>query len=261
MFQFPAFASYPYVFRIRYLITILGNHLSPLDHPEANDPAKMISQVSKVGFPIRISTDQRVFAPPRSFSQRITSFIACACQGIHQLPLRHLIILIANAHPDCSRTTLAEKTSFSRSVRWPAVKPPIILEGIERSPPTHPHRMIKPKKPKPFSNHAGAMSEQIFSSQCQTEQAASEPAANLFLLLTDNLLPTAHTINCLRKASAKGRRWWSWTGSNRRPPACKAGALPAELQPLVTHHAKRKWWAWIDSNYRPHPYQGCALTT
>src|SRR6187399_1721681 len=25
--------------------------------------------------------------------------------------------------------------------------------------------------------------------------------------------------------------WWSWTGSNRRPPACKAGALPTELQP------------------------------
>ncbi|WP_409519032.1 hypothetical protein, partial [Rhizobium etli] len=31
-------------------------------------------------------------------SQRITSFIACACQGIHQMPLRHLIVLIANAH-------------------------------------------------------------------------------------------------------------------------------------------------------------------
>ncbi len=58
----------------------------------------MISQVSKVGFPIRKSSDQRVFAPPRRLSQRITSFIACACQGIHQLPLRHLIILIANAH-------------------------------------------------------------------------------------------------------------------------------------------------------------------
>ena len=28
------------------------------------------------------------------------------------------------------------------------------------------------------------------------------------------------------------RRWWSLSGSNRRPPACKAGALPAELRPL-----------------------------
>src|SRR6266849_2668915 len=30
-----------------------------------------------------------------------------------------------------------------------------------------------------------------------------------------------------------GQRWWSWSGSNRRPPECKSGALPAELQPLV----------------------------
>jgi hypothetical protein len=27
---------------------------------------------------------------------------------------------------------------------------------------------------------------------------------------------------------------WSQPGSNRRPPACKAGALPAELWPRVT---------------------------
>ncbi len=26
-------------------------------------------------------------------------------------------------------------------------------------------------------------------------------------------------------------KWWSLSGSNRRPPACKAGALPAELKP------------------------------
>jgi hypothetical protein len=31
--------------------------------------------------------------------------------------------------------------------------------------------------------------------------------------------------------------WWSWSGSNRRPPECKSGALPAELQPLL---AERK---------------------
>ncbi len=31
---------------------------------------------------------------------------------------------------------------------------------------------------------------------------------------------------------AKG--WWRMTGSNRRPPACKAGALPAELIPHLT---------------------------
>ena len=52
-----------------------------------------------MGFPIRISTDQRLFAPSRSFSQRTTSFIASYRQGIHQMPLSHLIALIINAHP------------------------------------------------------------------------------------------------------------------------------------------------------------------
>ena len=62
-----------------------------------------------MGFPIRKSSDQRVFAPPRRLSQRITSFIACACQGIHQLPLRHLIVHIANAHRGKPRRRLATK--------------------------------------------------------------------------------------------------------------------------------------------------------
>jgi hypothetical protein len=33
------------------------------------------------------------------------------------------------------------------------------------------------------------------------------------------------------KPSLFTRKWWRWTESNRRPPACKAGALPIELHP------------------------------
>ena len=33
------------------------------------------------------------------------------------------------------------------------------------------------------------------------------------------------------KSVAKVTGWWSLSGSNRRPPACKAGVLPAELTP------------------------------
>src|SRR5215831_18580114 len=54
--------------------------------------------LSKVGFPIRKSADQSFFAAPRGLSQRSTSFIASQRQGIHQMPLRHLIALIINAH-------------------------------------------------------------------------------------------------------------------------------------------------------------------
>ena len=73
MFQFPGFAFNPYEFRAKYLLT-------------------------KVGFPIRKSSDQRLFAPSRSLSQRTTSFFASYRQGIHQMPLSHLIALISNAH-------------------------------------------------------------------------------------------------------------------------------------------------------------------
>src|SRR5690606_37872888 len=33
----------------------------------------------------------------------------------------------------------------------------------------------------------------------------------------------------LKFSCVRSKRWWSYAGSNRRPPACKAGALPAEL--------------------------------
>ena len=33
------------------------------------------------------------------------------------------------------------------------------------------------------------------------------------------------------RATDLREKWWSQAGSNRRPPACKAGALPAELWP------------------------------
>jgi hypothetical protein len=64
--------------------------------------------------------------------------------------------------------------------------------------------------------------EQIFSLRCHTEQAQSTKLdANLFSLRMTAFLSTPKV-------------WWSRTGSNRRHPACKAGALPAELRPLIT---------------------------
>jgi hypothetical protein len=65
--------------------------------PEPCSPRSQF-QSSKVGFPIRKSTDQRLFAPTRSLSQRTTSFFASYRQGIHQMPFGHLIALISNAH-------------------------------------------------------------------------------------------------------------------------------------------------------------------
>src|ERR1700722_13628465 len=40
--------------------------------------------------------------------------------------------------------------------------------------------------------------------------------------------------------SPKGEAWWSQTGSNRRPHACKARALPAELWPHFLRRPARR---------------------
>ena len=53
------------------------------------------------GCPIRKFSDQSLFAAPRNLSQRTTSFIASQHQGIHQMPLSRLIVLIINAHLGC----------------------------------------------------------------------------------------------------------------------------------------------------------------
>ena len=58
--------------------------------------------------------------------------------------------------------------------------------------------------------------------------------------------------------------WWSRSGSNRRPQACKARALPTELRPrsmIGGDDRCLKWWARDELNVRPHAYQACALTT
>ena len=157
MFQFPAFASYPYEFRIRYLY----RHLET----KRAFKTRQIFQVSKVGFPIRKSTDQRVFAPPRGLSQRITSFIACACQGIHQSPLRHLIILIANAHPGPqARTALTERPASRDLLGGPRLSDQSQWPGMSV----------------PDRRTAKAAPEQIFSSRCHAEQAADHIGRKLF---------------------------------------------------------------------------------
>src|ERR1700761_2973083 len=70
-------------------------------------------------------------------------------------------------------------------------------------------------------------------------------------------------LSASTKAIANQTLWWSQTGSNRRPHACKARALPADLCPRTRRRMQRtrsKWWAWEDLNFRPHAYQARALT-
>jgi hypothetical protein len=72
-------------------------------------------QLKAVGCPIQRSTAQRLFAPPRSLSRRITSFIACIRQGIHQTPLIYLhkfIITMSYIELNLHLSFLSTHTNF-----------------------------------------------------------------------------------------------------------------------------------------------------
>jgi hypothetical protein len=96
-------------------------------------------------------------------------------------------------------------------------------------------RMEIARRPRPHRPRATPGS--ISSSRCQTPRAPStsrRQRADFWFLTNESwklrVLKVATSES--RRATQPQRVWWSQTGSNRRPPACKAGALPTELWPL-----------------------------
>ena len=87
----------PMYSRAQYLLLTIRNDQPPAHAFRGGAVGQY--ELSKVGSPIRTSADQSLFAAPHGLSQRTTSFIASQRQGIHQMPLRHLIALITHAHP------------------------------------------------------------------------------------------------------------------------------------------------------------------
>jgi hypothetical protein len=148
-----------------------------------------------------------LFAAPHGLSQRTTSFIACACLGIHRTPLLHLITLILDARLDrraqlrpapAQNRNRPGKTSITRTARmrrghapqtnWSAL--PLAGERVRTT--------------------------LLFTMSHQQAAADERPLQTNFSRQATRL---------------PHHEWWSQTGSNRRPPACKAGALPTELWP------------------------------
>ena len=68
------------------------------------------------------------------------------------------------------------------------------------------------------------LSRRIPSSRCQSNRR--------ILARRNPYLFEVWTFGCLLRFRTVAV-WWSQTGSNRRPPACKAGALPTELWPRL----------------------------
>ena len=194
---------------------------------------------------------------------------------VDQNPIPQQSHLISRVQPDAR--TSAHYTNVPERYAKPMVIPPQLTpQQIRvRHPPQTQHGPPRPSsKPQPSRSRMTARPEpnrgilahpethqNLIHNQQRTQTHTeppytTPPQQGCCRIQQSDLLPTRY---------AKPRRWpnpWRWTGSNRRPPACKAGALPIELHPHMTGQPSQhaKWWAREDSNLRPHAYQACALT-
>src|SRR6185437_7832642 len=143
-----------------------------------------------VGFPIRRPADQRALAPPRSFSQRATSFIASWRQGIHQMPLPKRLIAKPVARRDKPRSqqvshedallALGELPSVRRPRRAP---PAILLESLH-------HRMTAMPLPR-YS---------LFTLSKIKNLASSSKAMRQTRVLTRSFARWLSTLFCIRRS-------------------------------------------------------------
>ena len=160
-----------------------------------------------MGFPIRISTDQSLFAAPRGFSQRTTSFIASRRQGIHQMPLRRLtrmtILTTHNGKYPSSITPLHE----------------LPLRPITDKPKpriTTRQQLLIPRALLPPHISETDATRRLQNPLHSVKKPAVEPS------------PTAAQIKCPIHQdfyTPNAKVWWAWEDLNFRPHAYQARAL------------------------------------
>ena len=172
---------------------------------------------SKGGFPIRRSLDQSSFAAPQGLSQRTTSFIASQRQGIHQMLLRHLITLTIHVR-SAAHTIVKERPVFRISP-----KDMFCLPSISGTTAAGRRWFAGPRCP------ACRICCLFTISNIRAAKPEKGRARTSLTCHDMTIWPWTHP----------SRAWWSLSGSNRRPEACKATALPAELRPQLLERATR----------------------
>ena len=176
---------------------------------------------SLTGFPIRISPDQWICAPPRSFSQLVTSFIGSQCQGIH--PALFLLDLFQShlhgvASP-CSAFLVLRIVFISTKT--------MLFDVLSISLSYMSYLLIKHVR-WIFLLHVCSFQGTIFSGSRRMGLSGLEPPTSRLSGVRSNRLsykPNSIYIEKIRSFQ------WRQRDSNSRPPACKAGALPTELCP------------------------------
>ena len=89
----------------------------------------------------------------------------------------------------------------------------------------------QPKHPRTLIKSMNALPSELLKSVQHFEPGPSSEGPRSNAAASRNR-QVPHRVSGIRSPSNRPS-WWSRTGSNRRPPACKAGALPTELRPLV----------------------------
>ncbi len=179
------------------------------------------------GFPIRISADQRSLASPRGFSQRATSFIASWRQGIHRMPFSHSISTPLPAHRAKTRPHATTSLGRQRPHHPPgAVKAcPGRCASLAHTTTHHLHHVKEHARParRPAPSRGSQTTPHGRVSEVSPPQRAAHQAFSTAPLRQPG---TAEFLSRLRH-----ERKWRRSDSNRRPPACKAGALPLSYAP------------------------------
>ena len=229
MFQFRRFPSYTYVFSI-WCMNIV--------HADCS---------------IRISADHSLLATPRSFSQLTTSFFGFWCQGI--LPalllawpfwiMLSLLLKALTKNFFCFQLIVVKIpdffcrlfSSFAFTFSFIQFSSCYLFNAFALNWWAQVDSNHRPHAYQACALTGWAMRPLRIASQFK---ASSLPRLASFAVCFANH-KTCHLAlrfsrsHILRPVTSTVVRspypWWRWGGSNSWPPACKAGALPAELHP------------------------------
>jgi hypothetical protein len=182
----------------------------------------------QVGCPIRRFLDQSLFPAPQDLSQGIASFIASCCQGIHQTPFSRLIR--SRDGQGCRAATRNSRGALLRRA------PP----GPTRACPRRaPGRKSYISRPHPGKDGGLWLVYLTWNKAARGPAIRRSPATPPLGRASGSDVSLSSRLSNDRpdRTGQRGARavrsdpWWSLAGSNRRPSACKADALPAELRP------------------------------
>lgn len=179
------------------------------------------------------------------------------------MPLRHLIVLIFDAHPEHVTASCAGRPRGVTVLRDPPHGIKAILKtsllrmlfdgGAVTLPPGASHGL--PRGHDPSCDRPNNLLLHDVRQHVQTLEVRNE-----FLVSSGRVRSIAAHNRTPRKGSGGARRDRTDDLMLAKHALSQLSYGPWKMR-LHMVSTPIKWWAWDDSNVRPHPYQGCALTT